>query len=249
MKKEIIANYVTIFEKIEKENLRVRNEENKKLACYFFNKGELYDGKLMVIGRAGNGCEEESCWKQGDSKARSIEQFVENTYSHQMQWSLRWVTEWWGRNEVNDKDEKLYNSATPFWKLIKAVLKGIDKSQWDEENWPLKIVWSNIFKVSPMNGGNPNYTLQKLQLDFCKEILKIEIESCKPRNILFVTGDDWFKYVESLFIIDESNFIYKYADGTVANVYICERPEFKSPSMMAEKIISQYKSQIRGKIS
>jgi len=50
-----------------------------------------------------------------------------------------------------------------------------------------------------MNGGNPNYTLKMFQLNYCKEILRIEIELCKPRHIMFVTGEDWFNDVRDIF--------------------------------------------------
>lgn len=68
MIKEILKIYEKMIENIETNSLRVRNQNNKKLACYFYNQGKQYDGKLMIIGRAGNGCNEENSWKQGDSR-------------------------------------------------------------------------------------------------------------------------------------------------------------------------------------
>jgi predicted DNA-binding transcriptional regulator YafY len=49
--------------------------------------------------------------------------------------------------------------------------------------------------------------LCKLQLEYCKNVLKYEIMTYKPKHILFVTGKDWFKDFEFLYELnlDEYN--------------------------------------------
>ncbi|NLE23942.1 MAG: hypothetical protein GX625_01160 [Clostridiaceae bacterium] len=237
----LLDYYVKIFERVETQSLKVRNEENKKLCCYFYNKGKLYDGKLMVVGRSGNGGSEENCRKQGDLKIRKIDEYIKKIYDSQAASSVSWVTKWWGHDKDEDGNKQYNPARSSFWLLIKAILMELYKESWDEntkKTWPELIVWSNIYKVSPVNGGNPNYTLQMLQLDYCKDILKLEIDFCRPKNILFVTGD-WFKDVCSLFECNGSDMVYRYNDGTVANIYVCERPERKSPYKIAERIISE----------
>lgn len=243
MIKSLLDHYVKIFQRVETQSLRVRKEEKKKLCCYFYNKGRLYDGKLMVVGRAVNGGNDINCWKQGDSKTRSICKYIEGIYNAQKQASLSWVTEWWGENKVDEKGEKLYNPATSrFWQLVSALTEGLNGESWNKNTWTETIVWSNIYKVSPTNGGNPNFTLKKLQIDLCIEILRIEIDICKPKIILFVTGENWFNDVRSLFETDGSKFVYRYNDGTVAYIYVCERPDRRSPSLIAKRIINEITS-------
>lgn len=237
---KLLQYYVNILNKIEGTNLRVRNQENKKLSCYFYSKGEMYDGKLMIVGRAENGGTEEDAWIQGDSCVKGIEEFIENRFQVSSRWSLKWVSEWWGRKGFDEKGGVLYNSATPFWQLVKAVLSGINgDAQWDEERWPLRIIWSNIYKFSPMNGGNPNYTLQMLQLNECQKILQFEIDLFKPDNILFVTGENWFNDVKSLFLQEADQNFYLHQNGKKSYIYVCERPEFKSPYAIAQQVISK----------
>ena len=55
----------------------------------------------------------------------------------------------------------------------------------------------------------------------------------KPKHILFVTGKDWFKDFEFLYELN--------LDGYVPKIYVSERLEFKSPSLMATEIIDFFK--------
>lgn len=229
MSQYLIEKYIRMINHIDDSSLKVRDEGNKKLTLQFYSKGKLFDGKLMIVGRAVNGWDDECEWFHGDYKEALPINLVTKAYNKSLDNPLKWVTDMWGLNKKNENGEKLYNTArSPFWQLTKNVLKHITpEDEWNEENWSSKIIWSNLYKVAPANGGNPNKTLCNLQLDFCKDILNYEIQQNKPKYLLFITGHDWFNpFTECIKNIDNYN----------PKIVVSERPEFKSPIQMAEDI-------------
>lgn len=80
-------------------------------------------------------------------------------------------------------DYKINHSA--FWKVI----KGISQNIYGEDNhWYSHIAWTNLYKVSPCDKGNPTSKQEKLQLPYCKKILKAEIEVLQPQFVVFLTS-------------------------------------------------------------
>lgn len=229
MSNYIIEEYLNMIKFIDKSKYRTRNEKNKRLTFQFYSKGNKYDGKFMVVGRAVNGWSKECEWIHGEYSDSSPREKVTEAYEKSLIDPLQWVYNSWGENGVDENGKKKYNTAkSPFWQLTKNVLMNLTpEDNWHEDSWALKIIWSNLYKVAPSSGGNPNNTLCSHQLDFCKRILRYEIEVNKPQYILFVTGENWFKdFFECI----------TYSNEYRPKIYVSERPEFRSPSQMADII-------------
>src|SRR5450755_4019580 len=66
----------------------------------------------------------------------------------------------------------------------------------DEENraeWTMGVAWSNLFKVAPASGGNPNGRLRNAQRQRANELFHLEIISwLRPRTVLVMADEDWF---------------------------------------------------------
>lgn len=229
----LIEQYSKMIKNVDECNIKIRNGNNKKLTMQFYSRGKFYDGKLMVVGRAVNGWDKECEWMHGEYADFSPYNMIMTAYSKSLINPLQWVIDAWGVNDMDDNGKKKYNTATsPFWQLAKNVLKQITpQNEWNEESWALKIMWSNLYKIAPAIGGNPNSTLCKLQYEFCKDILDYEITQNKPEYILFVTGRDWFSGFEDSL---------KKRDNYNPKFLVCERPEFKSPSQMAGEISKKF---------
>jgi len=131
------------------------------------SKFEESNYKLMYIGRALNG------WFRldGDNEEEIYESAVEKVQNER----------------IKEFGGTIKRSA--FWQLCKLILN--EKGDYDENDWDERIVWSNLYKLAPVKGGNPNYSTIKKTLENCVEILKREIEIVKPRHIVMVTGDWW----------------------------------------------------------
>jgi hypothetical protein len=90
--------------------------------------------------------------------------------------------EWVHNHEGNEKGYNTRKSA--FWRVIKAITTNFYPS----ENWFSYIAWSNLCKIAPSEGGNPNDGLYYQQLEYCQELLAKEIEILSPKYVIFLTS-------------------------------------------------------------
>lgn len=232
MSNYLIEEYSNMIKEIDKSNIKIRKDDKKKLCMQFYSKGNNFDGNLMVVGRAVNGWDEEFHWIHGNYASSSPLDLVTKAYEKSLSDPLQWVMNFWRLNkEVNGK--RVYNTAkSSFWQLSRNVLKNITSDEWKEDIWSTKLIWSNLYKIAPAIGGNPNNTLCKYQLEYCKRILEYEIDINRPQYILFVTGYNWYKDFEDCIPISN-----EYAP----KIYVSERPEFRNINQMTEEIIRNFK--------
>jgi hypothetical protein len=148
--------------------------------------GWQYTGELMVIGRSANGWIDD--WPIGDLRdamtrvkaARTMRADAEDGDRCRM----LWVTDLAGKTS---HDYNTNNSA--FWRVLREIvarLTGVEGP-----SWPSHLAWTNLYKVSPAAGWNPGADLLRAQRDAAIELLRIEIETVKPRRILAMTGIGW----------------------------------------------------------
>ena len=154
------------------KNYRPR-KKNLKLCGFMSMIGHLATGELMIVGRAVNGWgEKKDAWlvNQGKNEfdrhdivmktLRSVE-IVEN----KEQCPMLWVCDHW---DPLRKSKGYNTNRSQFWKVIRDVvdcLQLADTQYKDRESWPSLLVWTNLYKVSPYCGGNPNSTLQAIRLE------------------------------------------------------------------------------------
>ena len=74
-----------------------------------------------------------------------------------------------------------------FWGVTRRVAIGLEVCEPERTDWPSHLTWSNLYKVSPAEGGEPKKTLCKIQYEGCKELLKCEFQDYCPRFLLFLT--------------------------------------------------------------
>lgn len=147
----------------------------------------------------------------------------------------------------NKKNKNYHYARSKFWKLIKQLLIAFDEEDpsdcfyYHEKNWHQKIVWSNLYKISPKDYGNPNSQQIKMQIDICVNILKAEIQFYQPEFILFVT-DHWYMcpFEDGKIYFHEFADTKKSDDDTInivgqsnygdAKVIVCKRPDRRGMS-------------------
>jgi hypothetical protein len=161
--------------------------------------GRVYRGQLMVVGRAVNG------WTDGitpktlrdDARRREYAQQVYNSVTENMatKCPMSWVTAYWGVTDYwGVTEEKNYNTRrSAYWRVIRAVVSRLNIANVndDENPWPSHLIWSNLYKIAPAEGGNPNTILCRAQFNGCVQILQWELENYRPRRLLFLTGRTW----------------------------------------------------------
>ena len=142
----------------------------------------------MVVGRALNGGnvlaypEEFATSACREEFARKVQEDV----AGQEQDPMAWVLKHWGATAC-------YNTKrSAFWRVIRRVTQCLCSTGGNGEDWPSHLVWSNLYKVSPAEGGNPNNVLSKAQLPGCRELFQLELETYRPQQLLLLTGwDGW----------------------------------------------------------
>ena len=140
----------------------------------------------MVIGRAVNRLEEES-WRVADlEKDGKIDEIIDGLYKFD---SMFWVTYCWHCKEKCKKDYRTWRSA--FWRFVKSVVEELKIGDITNASWPTYLIYSNLYKVSLDNGGNPTGKRAEIQRKDCIELLKKEISQWQPEKILFLTGLNW----------------------------------------------------------
>ena len=95
---------------------------------------------------------------------------------------MGWVTDRWGATDG-------YNTArSAFWRVLRRFVLANPANQADPEHWSSRLVWTNLYKVSPAAGWNPGGDLQQAQRPSAIELLALEIDAFRPRRILALTG-------------------------------------------------------------
>lgn len=212
-----------------------QNNTNIPLTASVAFKGNQYDDcnlKLMVVGRAING------WETDFSTCCTVND-VTNTVLDQ-DFSFSDVI---NENGFPREGKRPYRYITSkFWKLIKYILEeyGEANAEWYDKsknmNWNEKIVWSNLYKVSPRYEKNPDDHLIQKTIEGNIEIIKAEIAEYRPKIILFVT-DKWYlepsdkipsfaKALNIQFMNDGSHdTVVGYGMYGDSKIIVCKRPD------------------------
>ncbi len=122
---------------------------------------------ILFVGRAING---------SNQRGKYLDQ-LEVAIQPQNCNNLKWVEE-----DMQKKGSNCRRSA--FWRVIRGVAKEIYGDSWFEH-----VAWSDLYKVAPSKGGNPNKRLKGLQKGKCQEILAQEIMMLSPRIVILFVGN------------------------------------------------------------
>lgn len=142
-------------------------------------RGSAYDGKLLVIGRSVNGWIED--WAAGQLRDPVVRSVAVETMRRDAEPTDRdrmaWVTDLWGASTG-------YNTRrSAFWRVLRRLVAGVDG-----DGWPGRLVWTNLYKVSPAAAWNPGADLQRAQRIAATGLLRRELDEYAPSRVLALTG-------------------------------------------------------------
>ncbi len=196
------------------------------------------DRNLLVVGQATNGWEPH--FTIGNEVTHDIGKLVNDAISYSKEegdkCSLEWINEKW-----TDQNYSLYRSF--FWnityKLVKAFYGRTDK------DWNNVIAWSNLMKIAPKEGGNPDGTLIRAQRRMAAELFKKEIEDLRPKNVLLLTNfQKWAKPIFDYSFLEYetkgSGFVEATADLNGSRIIVTKRGYLSITHEQAVEEISQY---------
>ena len=138
----------------------------------------------LVIGRSVNGWVDDWTARQLDDPAirRSVVDQIRHDAEPVDSCRMRWVTDLWGAHEG-------YNTArSAFWRVLRRITLANPLSEADPDHWSSRLVWTNLYKVSPAAGWNPGGDLQRAQRPTAVELVNLELAEFAPRRVLALTG-------------------------------------------------------------
>ena len=161
-KKELKDSLLPLYDELLKGN----SFEDVCTFCLQWGENFPVDKKtgILFVGKAVNG------WIHDETDINVL--FGETSdrifaRSDQMEWVSRL-----------EGDEKYNTNKSAFWRVIKRV----SQHYYPNEKWYSNVAWSNLCKIAPFKGGNPNDKLYYEQLKSCQKILSKEMTQI---------GDSW----------------------------------------------------------
>jgi hypothetical protein len=100
---------------------------------------------------------------------------------------MLWVTDQWKGTRQAPSTGK-----SSFWRVVRLVVDRLNLGDAEKDNWPTALAWSNLYKVSPKEGGNPAKNLKAAQEPIAFDLIKREVAELEPKRVLVLTGLDWF---------------------------------------------------------
>jgi len=196
----------TKFGTISKNILATEDDAliEKQFSLFYPSLGKNYLDKreLLVFGQATNGWSPK--WFVHEVQADSNKLVAESIdYSNEDEGKcpLEWVNEKW--TEFNLSHSFFWNVT---YKLVKAHYNKTD------ENWNNIIAWSNLMKIAPAYGGNPNPCEIEAQAENAANLFKQELDDLKPKNVLVITNlKTWARP-----ILEKSKIEFQQIDGEYA---------------------------------
>ena len=135
---------------------------------------------LLIYGQATNGWS--SKFTVGDVRNK-LDEIIKHSISESQEegsnCSLEWINEHWTNKEYN-LFRSFFRNVT--YKSVKSFYNRTDA------NWNNIIAWSNLMKIAPVNGGNPNQEEINAQIEYASKLFKKEIEDLAPKNVLIMTN-------------------------------------------------------------
>lgn len=129
---------------------------------------------LLFVGRANNG------WETSSDDVNVL--FKEDTTNPETAFNREDQMSWMQEQFEN----KGYACKSPFLWSIRHIAE-----EYYDDNWWEHIAWSNLCKIAPAAGNNPNESLYDAQLEQASLILKEEIRFLSPRFVIMFTREDW----------------------------------------------------------
>ena len=177
-------SYQPTFEGMLEQVASAATDPDTPLVPFWPLRGAAYDGGLLVIGRSVNGWVEDWTARQLADPAtrRAAVEWMRVDAEPVDACRMRWVTDLWGAREGYS------TRRSAFWRVLRRIVLTDPAAAVDSDRWSSRLVWTNLYKVSPAMGWNPGADLQRAQRQSALELLRLEIAEFAPRRILALTG-------------------------------------------------------------
>lgn len=223
----------------------------KKLTGFVAVKGMQSKSDLMIVGRSVNGWSvdiQSQDFKNEIRRKKFINEIFKES-NNDSKCHMHWVVDCWtNRNGYNTK-------RSAFWRVIYKTMLGLNICSPNEVNWSSFVIWSNLYKISPASGYNPNDELCDLQRLFCQDILIEEFRQWQPKRIIFFTGKNWFDWffdkcdtvtlegkVTPNNLVQFKGGLRIGQEASPINIIVARHPQGKPEQRMTDEIFTSFKA-------
>ena len=236
---KLSKSYDKIFEKTFTDYVDTVKESKLKDTqyCLFYPMigKDYFDKKeILVIGIAVNNWGNDG-WSSNDKNENIIQKASDYSIAkNKQQCPISCAV----NDDWTDKNSRVRYSK--FWQLTYKLIQRCYER--NDINWSYIMAWSNLYKIAPHLGGNPNKKLEwDSQLKNCKELFRKEIEELKPKNILMMTGLSWANdFIEDYKIV-KNDIVAAIAKVNDSNIIITTRPENKNQEFFIKNTLAYFK--------
>lgn len=220
---------------------RLPKSEAHGITGFLAMTGRAYRGELMVVGRAVNGWLEKPIDPYRLSEAAyALDQarlIQEESVTGGTKCPMHWITcQWSGGDSYR-------TNKSAFWRCVRQVVGELGIADINGFSWSSHLVWSNLYKLSRYQTGNPSRTLRKIQHEGCLHLFNLEVKHYEPKRLLFLTGIDWaepflgevpacsktgFKHVEGCGYLDSTRYV------------VAKHPQGKPESEWVKEVIDSF---------
>ena len=181
-KKELKDNLLPLYEEL------LKNNSFEDVCTFCLQWGENFPEKektgILFVGKAVNG------WISDETDINVLFGETSDRIFARID-QMEWVSNLEG-------DEQYNTNKSAFWRVIKRV----SQHYYPNKEWYSNVAWSNLCKISPFNGGNPNDKLYYEQLKSCQKILAKEIEILSPKYVIMLSSG-WEK--DFMYYLNDNN--------------------------------------------
>jgi hypothetical protein len=153
------------------------NANGNKLYCSYMTVGQQYENELLVIGR------QPIYWREEFSTNELLKMGEEYIFRTKVRYPALYG--------VDDLCPLSHLSDTaihdPFCACIREIVLKLGICR-DEAKWSSSIALTYLYKIAYSSKKYIGEKPQQIQLDYCKEILDLELHILKPKRVLFLTG-------------------------------------------------------------
>lgn len=217
-----------------RENIKCEDQsliEKKYALCYpIIGKEYLPNMDFLIIGRATNGWKPKFRFNEFDESI--IEQSIKFSQSeNEGECALEWINRNWLKNQI-------YRSS--FWNVVYKLMIKLGKT---DENWTWNIAWSNLMKIAPASGGNPEGFEWEAQYEKSVDLFLMELNELNPKYVLMMTVFFfWAQYFlkrdgfEITRIYDDK-FVEAVVNYENTKIIVTSRPERKPQEEFVESVV------------
>lgn len=226
---------------------------NTPITLFWPGIGKKYEdgNKLLIVGRAVNG------WGDKIIPTLVLDRQINELVTKAKNWEeikrgedcpMSWLDYNRAQKDSVYEKEKRYNwQRSAFWRVICDITCQELEIDYNRFGWWNYIAWTNLYKISPYEGGNPPNKMRRLQEDEGRHLFELELRLLSPKSVILITDLSWaerfLSYLNCVYSKYEPSYsIIAKGQYNDSFIYVTTRPERKKHTPFVREILYHLKN-------